>query len=189
MRIGILGGTFNPIHKGHISLAKQALRKLRLDKIIFVPARIPPHKTKQRLIPASHRLKMVRQAIKNLPKFSVSEFEIKAKGKSYSVKTLEAFKKRFGKKAKLFFITGADSIKELATWKQINKVFDLATFVIADRPGFSIKRMPKQAKKLNIKPVNISSTKIRRDIKKGLSIARYVPKTIAEYIKKKTLYR
>ena len=187
MRIGILGGTFNPIHNGHLALARAAASKLRLDKIIFIPTYRPPHKNVP-LAPARHRHKLVTLAIKGRAKFCASRMEINRKGKSYTIETLQLLRKRFGPKAEMFFIAGADSLKELRSWYKIGKVLKLAHFVIVARPGYSLKRLPGGLHRIGMRPVRISSTEIRTLIKAGCSIKRLVPKPVAAYIKRKKLY-
>ena len=125
MKIGILGGTFNPIHTGHLMLAQEALCKLGLDKVVFVPTFMPPHKT-QKVIDAKHRYNMVSMAIKENPALEVSKIEISSPKKSYSIHTLRKFKLLYGSKAKLFFIAGSDLLDELYTWKNIKEIFKLA---------------------------------------------------------------
>lgn len=188
MRIGILGGTFNPIHNGHLRLASQARRRLGLNKVIFVPANIPPHKLTRDILPAKERYKMVKLAIAGYPCFEASDYEIKSGGTSYSVKTLRAFKKKFGKKAKLFFLTGSDSLQQLASWKDIGRIVKLADFVIASRSGHKIRKFP-GIRLISIPTLDISSTDIRRRIKKGSSIKKLLPPAVYNYINKKGLYR
>src|SRR3989338_3249134 len=120
MRIGILGGTFNPIHIGHLILAEEACFKLKLDKLIFVPTFIPPHKDMEPEMHPQDRLKMVQIAIEDNPSFEVSRFEIDSKKKSYSIDTLKEFRRIYGDDAELYFITGSDSLKDLFSWKDIN---------------------------------------------------------------------
>ncbi len=188
MRIGILGGTFDPIHIGHLILAEDSYRFLKLDRLIFVPAFKPPHKLDFKVIPANHRIKMVKLAIKNNPHFEASDIEIKRKGRSYSVETLKFFRKRY-KNDKLFFIVGSDSLNELKTWKDLDRIFKLSRFVIAERPNFKILRVPKQASKIKITGIDISSTEIRRRVKDGKSIRYLVPEGVREYIYKHKLYK
>ncbi len=189
MRIGILGGTFNPIHIGHLILAEEALSKLCLDKVIFVPTFIPPHKSEEELIDANHRYRMIELAIKDNPAFEVSDIELRRKGKSYSVDTLKQFKKRFGKFTKLFFITGSDSLGELFSWKDINDIFKLSQFVVANRPGYPFKELPKHAEIVLITPIEVSSSEIRKRIREDLSIKYLVPDSVRNYINKKRLYK
>ena len=188
MRIGILGGTFNPIHKGHLRLAGAAKRKLKLDKVIFVPANIPPHKKDLDILPAKERYKMAGIAIKNKPSFDISDYEIKTGGTSYSIRTLEAFKKKFGKKTKLFFITGSDSLPQLKTWKDIGKFTKLAEFIVAARPGYKVAGAP-GVKIIRIPTLNISSTIIRQRIKNGLSAKKLLSKEVYSYIIRKGFYK
>jgi nicotinate-nucleotide adenylyltransferase len=188
MRIGILGGTFNPIHNGHLWLARLARRKLRLDKIIFVPAKIPPHKSKIKILAAKERYRMVKLAIKGFPWFNTSDYEIKTKGTSYSVKTLEYFRRRLDRKAKIFFLAGSDSLGQLNSWKDLKKIIKISDFVIVSRPGYKITEFP-GIKIISIPAPDISSTNIRSRIKRGLSIKGLLPKDVVDYIYKKGFYR
>ena len=120
-RIGILGGTFNPIHSGHLNLARHAKKLLSLDKVIFVPTYIPPHKKIENSISPKGRLNMITRAIRDEKSFSLSLYEIKRRRKSYSIRTLEFFKKKFGGNARLFFLMGADSLIGIYSWKNIKK--------------------------------------------------------------------
>ncbi|MDP3142428.1 MAG: nicotinate-nucleotide adenylyltransferase, partial [Candidatus Omnitrophota bacterium] len=142
MKIGILGGTFNPLHVGHLAIAEAIRDKINLDKVIFVPSYIPPHKSKIKLAAAGMRFKMVKAGIKGNPNFSVSDSEIIRQGKSYSVDTLRYFRKLYRRKAKLYFIIGADSLPELKTWREIRAILKLARFVVVNRPGYAIKNLP-----------------------------------------------
>lgn len=189
MRIGILGGTFNPIHNGHLCLAEGARRKLKLDKVIFVPANIPPHKPSLDLLSAKERYKMVSMALANKPYFEASDYEIKKGGTSYSVKTLKAFKKIFGRNTKLFFLTGTDSLSMLKTWKNIKKILELSEFVVVSRPGYKMLKPVFKVKKISIPTPDISSTFIRKGIQSGLVVKRFMPDAVYNYINKKGLYR
>ncbi len=189
MRIGILGGTFNPIHLGHLVLAEEAEEKLNLDKVVFVPAYIPPHKKGEEIAEANDRLKMVELAIKGNPSFEVSTYEMGAKTTSYSVETLKEFKARYGEDTKLFFITGADSLGELFSWKELDEIFKLSQFIVANRPGYEIANIPQQIEVVTITSLEISSTQIRRKIKEGKSIRYLVPEPVREYILARGLYK
>lgn len=189
MRIGILGGTFNPIHLGHLVLAEEAKEKLNLDKVIFVPAYIPPHKKDEEIVEANHRLKMVELAAKGNPCFEVSPFEIDAKTTSYSVETLREFKKRYGEDTKLFFITGADSLGELFSWKELDEIFKLSQFIVTNRPGYDIANVPKEIEVVTITSLEVSSSQIRKKIKENKSIRYLVPESVREYIIAKRLYK
>jgi len=188
MRIGILGGTFNPIHIGHLILAEEALCKLRLDKVIFVPTFIPPHKAVDQAIGAKDRFKMVQIALENNPNFEASKFEIEAKKKSYSIDTLREFQARYGKDSQLFFITGSDSLKDLFSWKDVNDIFKISKFIVANRPGYPVDAVPKEVETVVITPIEVSSEDIRRRLKEGRSIRYIVPDKVRQYIAKRKLY-
>jgi len=190
MRIGILGGTFNPIHMGHLVLAEEAKEKLNLEKVIFVPAYIPPHKKDEEITTkADDRLKMVNLAIRGNPSFEVSTFEMDSKTTSYSIETLRELKRRYGEETKLFFITGADSLGELFSWKGLDEIFKLSQFIVANRPGYDIANLPKEVEVVTITPLEISSSQIRRKIREGKSIRYLVPEAVMEYILAKGLYK
>lgn len=189
MRIGILGGTFNPVHNGHLILAEEISFKLKLDRVVFIPTFIPPHKSRQGIIEAKDRYNMIKLAIRNNLKFSIFDIEIKAKAKSYTVETLNKLKSEVYNKDKLFFITGSDSLKELSSWKDLDKIFKLAKFVIVRRPEYPLKSPPKEAICLDITQIGISSSLIRNRIKNKKSIRYLAPEKVREYIIKNNLYR
>lgn len=189
MRIGILGGTFNPIHIGHLILAEEAYFKLRLDKLIFVPAFMPPHKNDSDVIDARHRLEMVRLAIEDNPAFEISTYEIDSKKKSYSIDTLRELRRIYGDDAQLCFITGSDSLKDLFSWKNINDIFKISKFIVANRPGYPIKEVPKEADTVVVTPIEVSSEDIRKRLQEGKSIRYLVPEKVRKYIIGCGLYR
>jgi nicotinate-nucleotide adenylyltransferase len=191
MRIGILGGTFDPIHKGHLALAESALKQLRLNRVIFVPANRHPLKEKDFSLSASARarIQMVRLAIKNQPKFKVSDCELKRRGISYTIDTLRFFRKKYPRPHELFFITGGDWGKRLDRWKEINTIFSLAHFVVAKRPGFDLKKLPRKVEALHFVPLRISSTQVRKELRKKGASTDLIPNSIRSYIKKHKLYR
>ena len=188
MRIGILGGTFNPIHIGHLILAEEAYLKLKLDKLVFVPAFVPPHKDSAEIISAKDRLEMVRLAIEDNPAFEVSTFEIDSKKKSYSIDTLKEFRSVYGEDSQLCFITGSDSLKDLFSWKNINDIFKISKFIVANRPGYPIKEVPKEVDTVVITPIEVSSEDIRRRLKEARSIRYLVPEKVRKYILERKLY-
>lgn len=188
MIIGLLGGTFDPIHNGHLYLAKEVLKKLSLDKVIFMPTYIPPHKKGARVTPARHRYNMVKLAIKGNKRFELSDMEMKRKGRSYSIQTLKALRKKIGPKAEIFFITGSDSLKDLNKWKDYREILALSCFVVVKRPGFKIKSSAGGFIILHINAKDVSSTGIRERIKKSRSIEKLVPPEVKKYIKRYKLY-
>lgn len=186
-RIGVLGGTFNPIHTGHLLIAEGVKEKLGLDYVLFIPCYLPPHKKPQRLASARDRLSMVRLAVKGNPSFMVSTMEIKRKGKSYSVDTLEKLHRLYRGKAKFFFIIGSDSISGLKTWKSIDKLMKLCEIVAVTRLGYRL-RYP-GVRMIEIPTLSISSTDIRRLVKQGKSIRYLVPEAVRRYIVSNMLIR
>lgn len=188
MRIGILGGTFNPIHTGHLILAEEAYYKLNLDKIVFVPVFMPPHKDIETDVKPEDRLKMVELAIEDNPCFGVSRFEMDSRKKSYSIDTLKEFIKIYGDDTELFFITGSDSLKDLFSWKDINDIFRMSKFIVANRPGYPVKNLPKEVQTVVITPIEVSSEDIRRRLKEKMSIRYLVPEKVRKYIIEHRLY-
>ncbi len=189
MKIGILGGTFDPVHNGHIYLAKKVCAKLRLDKIIFIPSYLPPHKKGIKVTSARHRFNMLKLAIQDNKKFKISDMEIKRGGRSYSVETLRRLRKKYGAKTELFFITGSDSLKEFDKWKNLDEIIRLCKFVIAERPGFRVKKAPENFMLLRINAKDISATAIRSKIGVNKPLNRLVPAAIEAYIYKHSLYK
>jgi nicotinate-nucleotide adenylyltransferase len=190
-KIGILGGTFDPIHVGHLILAEQVREQFQLERVIFIPSAVPPHKTERKLSLANHRFEMTKLALEGNPYFSVSDIELKREGLSYTVETLRKLKELYTD-SEIYFLTGSDVLDEITTWKNPEEIYRLAKIVIAVRPGFD-KFDPKDhfAKKsiiATITGVDVSSTQIREKVRKGESIKYLVPSKVEEYIKKKNLY-
>jgi nicotinate-nucleotide adenylyltransferase len=191
-RIGIFGGTFDPIHLGHLIVAQQAAEKLGLDQVIFIPAGQPPHKRGEKLSPARDRYKMVRLGIKGHRLFKVSDIELKSRGSSYTVNTLKALKSKY-KTAGLFLLLGMDQARLLSTWKEPQDLFELATVCVLSRPGFSREEVePRWRKRIRFLPVSridISATGIRDRARRMQTIRFLVPETVAGYIKNNKLYQ
>jgi len=188
MKVGILGGTFNPIHIGHLVLAEEARQKLKLDRVIFVPAYLPPHKASRGLAKAAQRYMMVKLAIKGNKYFRLSDIEIKRNGYSYTIDTLRELKKTLVKD-KLYFITGSDLLDYLDDWKGLREVVKIARFVVATRPGYPLKKLPAYISTLAIRAIDISAFRIRQAIKKNRSIRYLVPREVYRYIERNKLYR
>jgi nicotinate-nucleotide adenylyltransferase len=188
MKIGILGGTFNPIHLGHLILAEEAMHKLNLDKIIFVPTYLPPHKDNSDIAPAKDRFKMVKLAIKDNRRFSVSDIEIKRKGKSYTIDTIKEFKKIYPQD-ELYFICGSDLLNYLDSWKDLDEVLKLINFIVATRPGYPLDKIPAHIQRIDIRAIDISGFAIRQAIKNKKPFRYLLPEAVYRYINKKGLYR
>ncbi|MDD4202024.1 MAG: nicotinate-nucleotide adenylyltransferase [Candidatus Omnitrophica bacterium] len=188
MRIGILGGTFNPVHKAHLKIAQTALKKICLDKVLFVPAYKPPHKAIEGKTPTKDRVSMLRLALKGYKKFSVCLFEINKKGTSYTIDTLKHLKKRYPKNTELFFLFGSDQKERFHTWKDHKKLLKLATFVAFKRPCSNKKKNEEFVQNISFKPMDISSKEVRKLIHKKKSTSKQVPKTVINYISQKQLY-
>jgi nicotinate-nucleotide adenylyltransferase len=187
VKIGILGGTFNPIHIGHLILAEEAREKLGLDRVIFVPTYLPPHKDSSDIVAALHRMAMVKLAIAGNKYFSVSDVEIKRDGHSYTIDTIKEFKRRFPKD-ELYFIIGSDLLKYLADWKDLNEIIQMVRFIVATRPGYSLNEIPSYISTMPIRAVDVSGFQIRRCIKDKKSFRYLVPDGVYRYIIKKKLY-
>ena len=191
-RLGILGGTFDPIHSGHLILAEQLREGLDLKKVIFVPSANPPHKKNSLVSSAEDRLRMTQIAIKDNPFFILSDLELKREGKSYTVDTLNEFKKLYPR-SELFLLLGSDVLDEIESWKEPDKIFQEVKVVIALRPGLDkIDQKNKFAQKSLSVPINgldISSTRIREMVRAGKSIRYLVPPGIEEFIQVKYLYK
>ena len=196
MKTGLYGGTFDPLHNGHMKVAQAAKNHLQLDRIIFIPAGDPPHKTEQTITDKAHRLAMVRLAAEKEGAF-VSDWELLKTEKSYSTKTLQHFKELYPED-EIYFIIGADSFRDLPSWWHYRELMRLCNFVVVSRPDvdkstflsrFSGDEAPPRVFFLDNIFMDISSTKIRQMVKEGEDISRLVPPMIAEYIEAKGLYK
>ena len=196
-RVGIIGGTFDPIHLAHIYIAEEAKKKLNLDKVIFMPAGIQPLKTDKKVTEASLRLEMVQKAIEGKIGFEVSDYEIKKEGKSYTYKTLEHFYKEY---KDLYFITGADCLLGIDKWKEIDKIFSMCKFVVFTRPGYNNEELVNKKRfveekyngdiiLLEVPGIHISSTDIREKIINNEKVDDILPAVVLDIIKEKGLYR
>lgn len=166
MRIGIFGGSFNPVHEGHLALAKAALSELNLDRVIFVPSYKTPLKKKESLWPVEHRVRHLKRALRRIPFFSISLCEIQRKTESFTVDTLRFFKAKFGKKTALYFLTGADNLKTLARWKSVDRIFKLCRFVVMTRPGHRLGKMIRwPVLVVPFEALEASSTAIRESVR------------------------
>jgi len=196
-KIGIIGGTFNPIHLAHLYIAYEAKSQLKLDKVIFMPAGSPPHKKNEDILGASLRYEMVKRAIKGFEDFEVSDYEILKEGYSYTYETLEYFKSEDNE---LYFITGADCLFDIEKWINPGKIFELSNFVVFNRAGYDYKKLIEQKNKINIKfntnirfldiiNLEISSSMIRERIKEGKRVDFFLPKEVLDFIIENKIYK
>ena len=188
-RIGILGGTFNPLHIGHLAVAQAAQDSMSLSRVIFVPCCEPPHKRLIHLAPARARLDMLKASIKNNPGFEISDYEIKKGGKSYSIDTVRHFRSMLGREEKLFFIVGGDSAVHLHTWKRIDEILKIVSFIVVNRPGHDDCTPEIPHRSVTMPGIDIASSYIRRRILQGKSIKYLVPEEVFRYIKQHKIYQ
>ena len=205
MNIGVLGGTFDPIHIGHLVVGEEARMKLGLSEILFVPAGQPWLKQDRDITPAAHRVEMVRRAIADNPHFKLCTLEVECPGPSYTVNTLTLLQKQLGSQASLFFILGRDTLAELPLWKEPQRVIQLCRLVVVPRPVLSdieglgsedLKRLKKaipglldRVIELDMPVIGISSSEIRHRIAQGLPIRYLVPSVVEKYIAKHRIYQ
>lgn len=199
-KLGILGGTFNPIHNGHLIAAESVRESLKLDKVIFMTSGRPPHKNDEQVADAEDRYEMVRRAIASNPYFEASRIELDRKGYTYTVDTLRALKEKYGDSTRIYFIIGADIIDELTTWKEYENVFRLCEFASVMRPGYDKGKLEADIERLKerygvcihtvtIPLIDISSTDIRKKCALGRSIKYLVADETESYIMQHGLYK
>jgi len=213
LKLGLFGGSFNPIHLGHLRSAEEVAEVLRLDRVLFVPAGNPPHKLRTEMAPAHHRLVMVRRAIAGNPRFRVSTIELERGGGSYSIDTVRALLQR-RPRVHLSLIIGMDQYRELGTWKSYAELLELCDLVVTSRPGFAFEQARSalpvavrgkfcyQAKQerlvhetgtqiifLRISDLDISASAIRERLRRGTSVRYLVPQSVHRYLEQHRLYR
>jgi len=197
VNIGILGGTFDPIHIGHLVVAEEARTKLGLSEVLFVPAGQPWLKQARDITPAAHRVEMVRRAIADNPYFKLSTLEVDHPGPSYTVDTLTLLQDQLSSQASLFFILGRDTLAELPLWKEPRKVIQLCRLVVPPRLGSRDLRHLEEAIpglldkviQLDMPVIGISSSEIRHRIAQGLPIRYLVPSVVEKYIAEHRIYQ
>ncbi len=214
-KIGLFGGTFNPVHKGHIKAAERVQQKFCLDKVLFIPSNIPPHKKMEAVALPEHRSNMVKLAIADFPRFELCSVEMEAAGKSYSIYTLKKIKKTFPDND-VFFILGIDAFSEIDTWKDYEKVLQQCCFIVISRSGFRLldakeviggkyggricdvsgvqigrdyKFLPGKIFLFPINALDVASTEIRKRIREGASWEGMVSERVEYYIKENKLYQ
>ena len=201
-RVGLYGGTFDPVHCGHLIIARAVQEQLSLDRIIFLPSANPPHKQDEGLLACGHRAEMVRLAIADEPGLEFSDFDLTREGPSYTIDTVLHFRKTLGEDVALHWIIGADSLAELLSWRRVSELVDACRIVTAGRAGWDreswsalrtelveaqVQRL--EADVLDTPVIQIASTEIRDRIRRGLSVRFLVPDAVLGYIDTHDLYR
>ncbi len=197
MKIGLMGGTFDPIHNGHLVLAEQVRTRFQMDKIIFIPAGNPPHK--EFVASKEHRYQMTKLAIEDNEFFEISRIELDQDHKTYAIDTVTRLRQMYGDETEIYFITGADMIIDLPTWKNFDELVHLCKFIGSTRPGVEDVELSQQINSLvkdykadititQVPALAISSTDIRRRVKYNLSIRYLLPKIAEEYVYTHSLY-
>lgn len=215
MRIALFGGTFDPVHRGHLAVARRAVRRYRLDRVLFAPADLPPHKLKRPLTPFFHRLAMLALAVSGEGRFVVSAVDAAGKRTraSYSIETVRRLKRHLKKGDRLSFLIGMDAFKDIAIWHRPEALLQECDFVVASRPGFSLKdafdALPARLRRKAVPDrkrqaialgkttvylmggvrVPVSATQVRAAARRGRSLKGMVPAAVAKYIKRASLYR
>ena len=213
MKIGILGGTFDPIHLGHLRVAEEIGEELELEKIYLIPAAVPPHKETRPISPFHHRLRMTQLAAEESPMLEALDLEGRRQGLSYSIETLKEFHEIFKPSPILFFILGMDAFQEIRTWKSYEKLFDYANFVVINRPGSQSEELKPFLLSLDVgfggsdkehtfvhpsgnvllykeaTLMDISSTQIRELVASGKTVRFLIPESVRAYLVEKGLYR
>jgi nicotinate-nucleotide adenylyltransferase len=190
-RVGIMGGTFDPIHHGHLVAASEVAGRYALDEVVFVPTGQPWQKADERVSPAEDRYLMTVIATASNPRFAVSRVDIDREGPTYTIDTLREMRETYGPKAELYFITGADALGKILSWKEIDEMFELAHFVGVTRPGFELSddHLPADTVSLvQVPAMAISSTDCRVRVAAGLPVWYLVPDGVVQYIAKRGLY-
>lgn len=199
-RIGIMGGTFDPIHYGHLVAAEVSRSELKLDKVIFVPAGRPPHKQSRQISDTEQRYLMTALAVSSNPDFEVSRLEVDKEEITYTYDTVMEFRQIYGEAACIYFITGADAVLELLTWYRIRELLGICRFIAVTRPGFDKRELEQKIKEITSKYggdiicievplLEISSTDIRERCRDGKTIKYLLPEEVEQYIWKNGLYR
>lgn len=189
MRLGIYGGSFDPVHNAHLLVAQAAIEELELDRLIFVPAAQSPFKPDSKPAPANERLRLLRLALAGRPEFAIDDLEIRRGGVSYTIDTVRDLRTQYPG-AEMFYLVGADHVGSLPKWKEANELAGLIRFVAIPRPGTSGSMWPVPFRGVELRgfPLGISSSEIRSRVRAGKSIDLLVPPAVAEAIANNQLY-
>lgn len=198
-KLAIMGGTFDPIHIGHLMTAEEVRHEFNIDQVIFIPTGHPPHKESDAVTHSEHRYLMTVLATVENPHFNVSRIEIDREGTTYTVDTIKEIKKKYPSDTKIYFITGADAVHEMLTWKRVDELMGICEFVAVTRPGYDKKHLKSKIEELRksfectvhfleVPALAISSSDIRQRVKKGKPIQYLVAPSVEKYIQKFKLY-
>ena len=199
MKTGMLGGTFDPVHLGHLSIAEEAMISQGLSQVIMIPAGQPAFKSNKKVAQAEHRLAMLRLAVEGRSNLHVSEIEIKRPGPSYTIDTIAQLRKSSGAESDLYFIVGWDSLMQLPEWREPSRIIEMCKLIAVPRPGYrrpdmkmleeEIPGITQRTVLLDKPRIDLSASNIRNMVAEGEPIDRFVPASVVEYIKKYNLYR
>lgn len=197
---GVLGGTFDPVHNGHLELAKLVYQKFKLEKILFVPNQIPPHKQEEDVTPIGDRLAMLELALKDYPDFEISRLEVRGDIPQYTIYTMRELKEIYPNK-RLFFLLGSDNLIQLKNWRKAENLIQECNFILVEREGFYISDMSRQWKlplalfekviqwRITVHPQNVTASEIRQMAHAGQSVQDLVPNAVWTYMQGHQLYR
>ncbi len=197
MKLGILGGTFDPPHNGHLHIADAVQRALQLERILFIPAKQPPHKLDEPVSPLRTRVAMLKRAVQHHPRLEISMLEARRRGVSYTVDTLRELRRELVPHAEIFFIMGEDSLVNFPMWHQPQEIVKLCKLAVLQRPGYEVdldalekqvNGVKKRVVMIRAPEINISSSEIRERVRRGESIRELVPPSVADYIESHHLY-
>lgn len=197
-RFGVLGGTFDPPHIGHLVIAQEALTQLGLSQVIFAPTRQPPHKIGNAITPIEHRLEMVRLAIAANPRFALSRVDVDRDGPTYTVDTIRLLRQEWGNNVEIYFVMGLDSLANILTWHTPDELIRLCRLAVFNRPGFSANvgelelKLPGLSERVDLlasPALDIAASDLQRRVRAGQSIKHLVPDAVAAYIAEHGLYR
>ena len=199
-RIGVLGGTFDPVHLGHINLALDAMHEMKLDRVFFIPAKLQPFKLDKEVTSGEDRLAMIEAAISGIDGLESSTLELDAENISYTYLTIRALREKYGRNCRIYFITGTDAFLKIETWKNADELLSSCSYLVGTRPGYRQKELEEcmsrirerygtEIRNLHNSRFDISSTEIRERLRADIPCADLIPESVERYIKENGLYK